>query len=100
MTSFGAFVDLGGGVDGLIHVSELSYDRVTDPRTCVESGDEVDVYVLEVRESDQKIALSLKRAMRDPWETMVDRHQLGETVDVAITRHLLSSVPSLKSSLA
>ncbi len=85
VTNFGAFVDLGGA-DGLVHVSEISYDRVYDPRTILTPGQEVDVFVLEVRPHDQKIALSLKRAMTDPWVTLSTRHEPGETVRATITR--------------
>ena len=85
VTNFGAFVDLGGA-DGLVHVSEISYDRVYDPRTALTPGQEVEVYVLEVRPDDQKIALSLKRAMTDPWITLPSRHEPGETVKATITR--------------
>jgi small subunit ribosomal protein S1 len=85
VTNFGAFVDLGGA-DGLVHVSEISYDRIYDPRTALSPGQEVDVYVLEVRPDDQKIALSLKRAMTDPWITLPSRHEPGETVQATITR--------------
>ncbi|GEM_PF-2867195 len=85
VTSFGAFVDLGG-IDGLVHVSELSYDRVQDPRKVLEVGQELDVYVLDVRPGDQRISLSLKRAQADPWQDLESRHQAGEILDATITR--------------
>lgn len=85
VTGFGAFVDLGGA-DGLVHVSEMSYERVQNPRAIVEPGQEVDVYVLDVNPDDQRIALSLKRAMADPWDSLVERRQPGEVVEVTITR--------------
>lgn len=85
VTNFGAFVDLGGA-DGLIHISEMSYDRIQNPRSIVQPGQEIDVYVLDVRSEDQKVALSLKKAMADPWESIEDRLQPGQTVNVVITR--------------
>jgi small subunit ribosomal protein S1 len=85
VTTFGAFVDLGGA-EGLVHVSELSYDRVKDPRSVVKTGDEVEVYVLEIRPEDSRISLSMKRAMLDPWSMLSQRYQPGEVVEVTITR--------------
>ncbi len=85
VTTFGAFVDLGGA-DGLVHVSELSYERINDPRTVLSPGQEIDVFVLDVRPQDQKISLSLKRAMADPWESVESRYQPGENVQATITR--------------
>ncbi|HZT96443.1 MAG TPA: S1 RNA-binding domain-containing protein [Chloroflexota bacterium] len=85
VTNFGAFVDLGGA-DGLVHVSEISYERVTDPRSVLQPGQEVDVYVLDVRPEDQKISLSLKRAVADPWDSIDMRYQPGENVQATIVR--------------
>ena len=85
VTNFGAFVDLGGA-DGLVHVSELSYDRVQDPRTVVKAGDEVDVYVLDIRPEDGRISLSMKRAQLDPWAMIAQRYEPGQVVEVTITR--------------
>ena len=85
VTNFGAFIDLGGA-DGLVHVSELSYERVQDPRRILQPGQEVNVYVMDVRPEDQKISLSLKRATADPWESVAERYQPGQVVDAYITR--------------
>lgn len=85
VTKFGAFVDLGGA-DGLVHITELSYDRVSNPRDLVSTGQEVDVLVLDVQPEDQKIALSLKRAAADPWDTLTETYQPGQIVEVTITR--------------
>jgi small subunit ribosomal protein S1 len=85
VTSFGAFVDLGGA-DGLVHVSELSYEHIRDPKRVVQSGQEVDVFVLDVRPEDERISLSLKRATADPWESVTERYQPGEVVTTTITR--------------
>jgi len=66
LSNFGAFVDLGGA-DGLIHLSELSWGRVSHPRELLQVGDEVDVYVLNVDREKRRIGLSLKRLQPDPW---------------------------------
>ena len=85
LTSFGAFVDLGGA-DGLAHVSELSYNRVNHPSEILSVGQEVDVAVLSVDRETKKIALSLKRALPDPWTTVEQKYRVGEVVDAVITK--------------
>jgi len=87
LTDFGAFVDLGGA-DGLIHVSELSWKRVENPRQVLKVGEEIDVYILNVDHQRKRIALSLKKLQPDPW-TLVDEHyQIGQLVEGRITRVL------------
>ncbi len=83
--SFGAFVDLGGA-DGLIHVSELSWEHVTDPAKILKVGDEVDVYVMKVDPESKKIGLSLRRAQPEPWDRIVDQYQVGQLVPATITK--------------
>jgi small subunit ribosomal protein S1 len=85
LTSFGAFVDLGGA-DGLVHVSELSYNRVNHPSEILQVGQEIDVYVLSVDRERKKIALSLKRALPDPWTTVDERYRVGQVVSATITK--------------
>lgn len=85
LTSFGAFIDLGGA-DGLVHVSELSYNRVNHPSEVLRVGQEVDVHVLSVDRDTKKIALSLKRAQPDPWTTVDQRYHVGEVVPATITK--------------
>src|SRR5579872_6717087 len=85
LTTFGAFVDLGGA-DGLVHVSELSYNRVNHPNEILRVGQEVDVMVLSVAGDTKKIALSLKRAMPDPWTTVEQQYRVGEVVPAVITK--------------
>jgi len=87
ITNFGAFVDLGGA-DGLIHVSELSWGRVDNPRQVIKVGDELEVYVLDVDQQRKRIALSLKKLQPDPW-TIVDEHyHQGQLVEGHVTRVL------------
>jgi small subunit ribosomal protein S1 len=85
LTTFGAFIDLGGA-DGLVHVSELSYNRVNHPSEILHVGQEVDVMVLSVDRESKKIALSLKRAMPDPWTIVDDQYRVGQVVSATITK--------------
>ncbi len=85
ISSFGAFVDLGGA-DGLVHISELSWTPVGSPEEVVKVGEELDVYVLRVDAENKKIALSLKRLQREPWETVNERFQVGDVVDATVTK--------------
>ena len=84
LCDFGAFVDLGG-LEGLIHISELSWGRVGHPEELLERGQRVQAFVLEVNRGAGRIALSLKRLHPDPWETVQQRYQIGEMVEGVIT---------------
>jgi small subunit ribosomal protein S1 len=84
LCSFGAFVDLGG-VEGLIHVSEISWGRVKHPSDVLHSGDEVEVYVLNVDRQAKRIGLSLKRLQPDPWTTVEERYEAGQLIEGKIT---------------
>ena len=79
IVNFGAFVDLGG-VDGLVHVSELSWKHIEHPGEVVEVGQPVTVEVLDVERDRERISLSLKATQEDPWQTFARTHQLGEIV--------------------
>ena len=86
---FGAFVDLGGGVQGLLHVSEMGWSRVSDPSQLVKPGDEITVKVLRVdpAENDkQKIALGLKQLAEDPWSGVPDKYAVGQVHTGRVTR--------------
>jgi small subunit ribosomal protein S1 len=87
ITNFGAFVDLGGA-DGLIHISELSWSRVDNPRQVLKVGDELDVYVLDVDKERKRIALSLKKLQPDPWTIVDDHYQAGQLIEGRVTRAL------------
>jgi small subunit ribosomal protein S1 len=84
LCDFGAFVDLGG-LEGLIHISELSWGRVGHPSSMLQRDQEVEAYVLGVDQEAGRIALSLKRLRPDPWETVGERYEVGETVKGVIT---------------
>jgi small subunit ribosomal protein S1 len=85
VVAFGAFVDLGG-MDGLIHVSELSWKHVEHPSQVVNIGDEVTVQVLEVDFSRERISLSLKATQQDPWQEFAGSHEIGQLVYGRITK--------------
>jgi small subunit ribosomal protein S1 len=85
VVNFGAFVDLGG-MDGLIHVSELSWKHVDHPSSVVAVGDEVEVRVLDVDLSRERISLSLKATQADPWQEFANAHRVGELVYGRVTK--------------
>jgi ribosomal protein S1 len=80
LTNFGAFVDVGGA-DGLIHISELSWGRVSHPSEVVKVGDQVEVLVLSANKDDGKISLSLKQAKENPWTLVEQNYKVGDVVD-------------------
>lgn len=81
---FGAFVDLGG-VEGLVHISEMSWGRVHHPADLLRAGQEVEVYVLSVDPAQERVALSLKRLHEDPWATVEERYRPGQIVQGVVT---------------
>jgi len=84
LANFGAFVDIGG-IDGLIHLSELAWTHVSHPREIVKVGDEIDVYILNVDRDKQRVALSLKRLEPEPWSQVFDYYQINQVVEAVIT---------------
>ncbi|TMC61019.1 MAG: S1 RNA-binding domain-containing protein [Chloroflexi bacterium] len=84
LTPFGAFVDLGG-VDGLVHVSEISYERVKHPADVLRVGQEVDVLVMRIDREKGRIALSMRRTRPDPWTNIEERYQRGQSVEGVVT---------------
>ncbi len=85
VVNFGAFVDLGG-MDGLVHVSELSWKHVDHPGSVVQVGDEIEVQVLEVDLDRERISLSLKATQQDPWQEFAGNHRVGELVYGRVTK--------------
>ncbi|MGD1996443.1 MAG: S1 RNA-binding domain-containing protein [Anaerolineae bacterium] len=83
--SFGAFVDLGEGVEGLIHISEISWGRVNHPSDALHPGQEIDVYILNVDRERGRVGLSIKRTQPDPWETLERDYEVGQVVEGLIT---------------
>ncbi|MEW5719868.1 MAG: S1 RNA-binding domain-containing protein [Chloroflexota bacterium] len=84
VTDFGAFVDLGG-VEGLIHVSELSWQYVAHPRQVLQPGQEVDVYVMEINREQKRIACSLKRLSPNPWTELTTKLKPGDWTNGTVT---------------
>lgn len=82
---FGAFVDIGGA-DGLLHVSEIGWSNISHPREALEVGQKVDVQVIRIDPEGQRIALSRKRLLANPWDTVDERYKPGDVLDAAITR--------------
>ncbi|GAA2070298.1 30S ribosomal protein S1 [Aeromicrobium halocynthiae] len=85
IVNFGAFVDLGG-VDGLVHVSELSWKHIDHPNEVVQVGDEVTVEVLDVDLERERVSLSLKATQEDPWQHFARTHQIGQIVPGKATK--------------
>ena len=85
IVNFGAFVDLGG-VDGLVHVSELSWKHIDHPNEIVEVGQEVTVEVLDVDMDRERVSLSLKATQEDPWQTFARTHAIGQIVPGKVTK--------------
>ena len=85
LTDFGAFVDIGG-IDGLVHVSEISWERVDHPREALQVGQEIEVKVLDVIPDRERISLSLRRTQPDPWTKAMQELESGEVVKGRVTR--------------
>ncbi|HWJ03070.1 MAG TPA: bifunctional 4-hydroxy-3-methylbut-2-enyl diphosphate reductase/30S ribosomal protein S1 [Verrucomicrobiae bacterium] len=85
LANFGAFIDIGG-VDGLLHVSDMSYGRVKHPSEIVKEGDEVEVSVLKVDRDKQKVSLGLKQITPSPWENAAEKYPVGVTVAGTVVR--------------
>jgi small subunit ribosomal protein S1 len=85
LAEFGAFVDIGG-IEGLVHLSELSWKRINNPSEKLKVGDTVSVYVLKVDNDRQRLALSIKRLEADPWTLVSDQYQVGQLMAAKITK--------------
>ena len=85
VTDYGAFVDLGG-IDGLLHVTEMSWGRVNHPSDIVKPGQKIDVMVLKYDPGAEKISLGLKQILPDPWQHIDEFYQVGDEVDGLVTR--------------
>ncbi|MGI0128559.1 MAG: S1 RNA-binding domain-containing protein, partial [Thermoplasmata archaeon] len=83
---FGAFVDLGAGVQGLLHVSEMAWSRVSDPAEIIKAGDQITVKVLRVDEEKRKISLGLKQFSADPWSRVPEVYKVGQVRPGRVTR--------------
>lgn len=87
LTSYGAFVELEEGLDGMIHVSDVSWTRkINHPSECLKKGDEVEAQVIEVDKANQRIALSLKHLTTDPWDNIETLYKVGDLVTGKVTK--------------
>ncbi len=84
LTSFGAFVDIGG-VEGLLHVSDLTWGKLAHPQEVLSIGQEVEVVVLDFNEKDEKISLGLKQLTPDPWSNIADKYKAGDKLNGKVT---------------
>jgi len=87
LCDFGAFVDLGG-IDGLIHISELSWRHVRHPSDVLRIGQDVDAYIMSIEPERKRVALSLKKLTEDPWQRVGERYRVGETIEGTVTNVL------------
>jgi 4-hydroxy-3-methylbut-2-enyl diphosphate reductase len=85
LTSYGAFVDIGG-VDGMVHISELSWSRIKHPSEVVSVGDPVEVYVIKADPEKKKISLGMKNPNENPWETFLSKYEVGSIAEVRIVK--------------
>ena len=85
LTSYGAFVDIGG-VDGMVHVSELSWNHIKTPSEVVKVGDEIDVYVISFDAEKKKISLGYKTAEMNPWNQFMTNYQVGDVCDAKVVK--------------
>lgn len=83
VVAFGAFVNVNG-VDGLLHISELSWKRVNRPQEVVQAGQEIEVYILDIDLAKERLGLSLKRLVPDPWESVAAEFEIGQLVEAKI----------------
>jgi predicted RNA-binding protein with RPS1 domain len=85
VTDYGAFIDLGG-IDGLLHVSEMSWARIKHPSEVVHNGQELDVMILKLKLNEDRISLGLRQILPDPWTEIGDKYKVGDTVKVTVSR--------------
>ena len=85
LTSYGAFVDIGG-VDGMVHVSELSWNRIKNPAEVVKVGDEIDVYVISFDPEKHKISLGYRTAEMNPWNIFMEKYHVGDVVPAKVVK--------------
>ncbi len=86
ITDFGAFVDIGAGVEGLLHVSEMAWSRVDHPSDVVSEGEEIKVKILGVDKENERISLGLKQTRPDPWSEVASKYHVGDIIEGTVTR--------------
>ena len=86
VVNFGAFVDIGDGVEGLLHVSDMAWTRTEDPRDVVSEGDRIRVKILAIDRERERISLGLKQTLPDPWDDVTTRYPVGSVVKGTVTK--------------
>lgn len=86
LTDFGAFVDIGQGVEGLLHVSEMAFSRVSHPSDVVSEGEKIKVMILGIDKERERLSLGLKQTLPDPWENIEEKYPEGSIVEGEVTR--------------
>ncbi|MEG6616250.1 bifunctional 4-hydroxy-3-methylbut-2-enyl diphosphate reductase/30S ribosomal protein S1 [Peptococcaceae bacterium 1198_IL3148] len=85
LTDFGAFIDIGG-IDGLLHISEMAWYRIKHPSEVVNVGDEIEVKILKVDKEKEKVSLGLKQVLPNPWDNVEEKYQVGSVVQAKVVR--------------
>jgi len=85
LTNYGAFVDLGG-IDGLLHISEMSWTRINDPKEVLQEGQEIDVLILRMDLENNRVSLGLRQILPDPWNEIASRYKEGDVITGTVTR--------------
>jgi 4-hydroxy-3-methylbut-2-enyl diphosphate reductase len=86
LTPFGAFVDIGEGVEGLLHISEIAWERISHPSARLEEGQELEVLVTKVDQEARRISLSLKQLSPHPWSNIGEKYKVGDVVEGKVVR--------------
>jgi small subunit ribosomal protein S1 len=87
MTAYGAFVELEEGIDGMIHVSDLSWTRkINHPSEMFKKGDEIEAVVIDIDKVNQRISLGIKQLTEDPWKTIDEKYKIGDLVNGKVTK--------------
>ncbi len=86
VTDFGAFIEIETGIEGLLHVSDIAWERIEKPQDIVKNGQKIEVKILKFNPSERKISLGMKQLLPDPWDAMETKHNIGDTVMVKVIR--------------
>lgn len=86
VTDFGAFIEIETGIEGLLHVSDIAWERIEKPQDIVKNGQKIEVKILKFNPSERKISLGMKQLLPDPWDAMDNKYNVGDTVNVKIIR--------------
>jgi len=98
VVDFGAFMEFGNGLEGLIHISELGWQRIDDPRDIVKEGQKVKAQIIDI--NSNKVSLSVKRLEKDPWEAIKDKYKVGDKVRAKVVKtHKMGAFVELEPNI-